>query len=162
MWLNVSETHINITYYLWHVQYILVVRAKLCYSLSSILMPPEMLFNWELPLLNTESTWYLLLWISHAYEILIFGAQAVSVSLSIEFSEMDELSGVWGKIVFLVCLITTQVVYHVFWDEFLNPVFMLFWLPHVLIVKLIFCDSTQKAPFYKSKVNISPYLAGVP
>lgn len=75
---------------------------------------------------------------------------------------MDELCGVWGKIAFLVCLITAQVVYHVFWDEFLNLVFILFWLPHVLIVKLIFCDNTQKAPLYKSKVNILPYLAGVP
>lgn len=39
---------------------------------------------------------------------------------------------------------------------------LLSWLPPLLIVKLIFCDNTQKAPFYKSKVNILPYLAGVP
>lgn len=137
--------------------------AKLWYSHSSILMPSEMLFNWELLLLNMASTWCLLLSILHAYDIVSLEQRLGCVC----FTEHHIFWNGWitcclRKIAFLVCLITAQVVYHVFWDKFLNLVLLLFWLPHVLIVKLIFCDNTQKAPLYKSKVNILPYLAGVP
>lgn len=74
VFIRFSDTHKHNTLLVAHIVHTRSVSKAVV--LSNVLMPSEMLFNWELLLLNMDSTWGLLLWISHAYEILIFGTQA--------------------------------------------------------------------------------------